>query len=56
VSFGRLASIDLQVGETVKVASAMGFLEGAALGVAVGKGARVIAAGRRKETLKRMKR
>lgn len=54
VPFGGLASIDLQVGETIIVAPATGRFGGAAVDVAIGMGARVIAAGRNVETLKKM--
>lgn len=54
VLFGRLASIDLQVKEAIIMAPATGRFGGVAVAVAVGMGAGIIAAGRNKETSKRI--
>lgn len=54
VGYGGLRSIGLQAGETVIIAPATGGFGGGAALVAVAMGARVIAMGRNKETLRRL--
>src|SRR2546423_11329993 len=54
VPFGGLVDIDLKPGETIIIAPATGTFGGAAVGVALAMGARVIAAARNAESLKRL--
>lgn len=52
VGYGGLRSIEVKAGETVVIAPATGGFSGAAAVVAVAMGARVIAMGRNKDTMK----
>jgi threonine dehydrogenase-like Zn-dependent dehydrogenase len=54
VPFGGLADIDLKPGETIIIAPATGAFGGAAVEVALAMGARVIAAARNADSLKRL--
>jgi threonine dehydrogenase-like Zn-dependent dehydrogenase len=54
VPFGGLVDIDLKPGETIIIAPATGAFGGAAVEVALAMGARVIAAARNSESLKRL--
>ena len=56
VPYGGLKSIDLKVGETIIVTPATGAFGGAAVLTAVAMGARVIAMGRNRAALERLKR
>lgn len=55
VAYGGFRSIDLKAGETVIVSPATGNHSGAAVQVAAAMGARVIAVGRNKDALRRLK-
>jgi threonine dehydrogenase-like Zn-dependent dehydrogenase len=54
VPFGGLVDIDLKVGETIIIAPATGAFGGAAVEIALAMGARVIAAARNADSLKRL--
>src|SRR3569833_104348 len=55
VAYGGLRSIGVQAGETVIVAPATGIFSGSAVGVADAMGAKVIAAGRNRAVLEKLK-
>jgi D-arabinose 1-dehydrogenase-like Zn-dependent alcohol dehydrogenase len=55
VPYGGFKSINLQAGETIIIAPATGGFGGAAVSVALAMGARVIAMGRNKQALERLK-
>ncbi|PGG96042.1 hypothetical protein AJ79_09757 [Helicocarpus griseus UAMH5409] len=55
VPYGGFRSVGLSAGETVVVAPATGTFSGAAVGVAVAMGARIVAAGRNLKALERLR-